>query len=175
MKKTSILPALILALGLGSTAQAEVVTASADHFTLKLEAETELSSDEVWARLIVPAEWWQSDHTYSGDAANLSLDPQAGGVWREDWEGGSVWHGTVLQAHPGKTLSLSAPFGPLQGLAVTSVWIITLTPNETGGTSIRFDHVTNGTEASQLDQLAPAVDFVKGEALKSLARPRDEA
>jgi hypothetical protein len=34
--------------------------------------------------------------------------------------------------------------------------------------------VTNGTSSSGLDQLAPAVDYVKAEALKSLARPRDE-
>ncbi|MHA7900379.1 MAG: SRPBCC family protein [Henriciella sp.] len=163
--------ALISMTGAG---MAEVVTASPDHFTLKLEAETELAPNEVWARLIVPSEWWQSDHTYSGDAKNLSLDAQAGGLWREDWDGGSVWHGTVIQAHENKSLVLSAPFGPLQRLAVTSVWTITLTPNEAGGTKITFDHVTNGTDASGLDQMAPAVDFVKGAALASLARPRDE-
>ena len=174
MNKITILSTVLFTLGFVWTAQAEVVTASPDHFTLKLEAESELSPDEVWERLVVPSEWWQSDHTFSGDAANLSLEPHAGGLWREDWEDGSVWHGTVLQAHPGKSLSLSAPFGPLQGLAVTSVWTITITPKETGGTSIRFDHVTNGTMASQLDQLAPAVDFVKGEALNSLARPHDK-
>lgn len=155
-------------------AQSEVITSSPDHFTLKLEAETELSPDEVWARLIEPKDWWQSDHSYSGDATNLSLDPHPGGLWREDWDGGSVWHGTVLQAQPGKVLSLQAPFGPLQPLAVNAVWTISLTPSETGGTTIRFDHVTNGTSSSGLDRLAPAVDFVKSEALKSLARPRDK-
>lgn len=173
MKLKSALFALPIAFALPFAAQAEVVTATKDHFTLKLEAESDLSPEDVWTRLIVPADWWQGDHSYSGDAANLSLDPVAGGVWREDWDGGSVWHGTVLQAKPNKVLSLSAPFGPLQGLAVQSVWTITLTPNETGGTHIRFDHVTNGTEASNLDELAPAVDFVKSEALKRLARPHD--
>ena len=166
----SVLGALIST----SVAQAEIVQATPDHFTLKLEAETELTPDETWERLIHPDRWWLSDHTYSADSANLSLDPEAGGLWREDWAGGSVWHGTVLQAQPGKTLVLSAPFGPLQGLGVTSVWTISLAESDTGGTLIRFDHVTNGTAASQLDQLAPAVDFVKSEALKSLARPRDE-
>ncbi|MEO1189698.1 MAG: ATPase [Pseudomonadota bacterium] len=175
MRLKSMLALMPLVFGLPLAAQAEVVTASSDHFTLKLEAVSELSPDEVWARLIVPADWWHGDHSYSGDAANLSLEATAGGVWREDWDGNSVWHGTVLQAQPGKVLSLSAPFGPLQGLAVQSVWTITLTPNETGGTLIRFDHVTNGTEASNLDQLAPAVDFVKSEALKSLARPHDKS
>jgi uncharacterized protein YndB with AHSA1/START domain len=162
--------ALSAAVALGLPATAEVVTSAPDHFTLKLEAQSDLSPADLWARLIEPADWWLSDHSYSGDSSNLSLDPQAGGLWREDWKGGSVWHGTVLQAQPEKTLVLSAPFGPLQGLAVISIWTITLTPNESGGTLVTFDHVTNGTSASGLDGLAPAVDFVKQQALESLVR-----
>ena len=173
MLKHVLIPAVAVSF-VTSVATAEVVSSAPDHFTLALEAETELNPDEVWARLIEPKDWWQSDHSYSGDAANLSLDPQPGGLWREDWEDGSVWHGTVLQAQPGKVLSLQAPFGPLQPLAVNAVWTISLTEMETGGTMIRFDHVTNGTSSSGLDQLAPAVDYVKSEALKSLARPRDK-
>ncbi|MEO1661663.1 MAG: hypothetical protein AAFR51_11790 [Pseudomonadota bacterium] len=156
------------------TAHSEIVTAAPDHFTLRLEAQSELTPSEIWARLVEPAQWWQADHTYSGNADNLSLDPQAGGLWREDWDGRSVWHGTVLQAHPEESLVLSAPFGPLQGRAVTSIWTITLSETEAGGTQIVFDHVTNGTTASDLDTLATAVDYVKSEALKSLARPYAE-
>ena len=172
----SRLLSLLTAIGLGvpALASAEVIASSPDHFTLKLEAQSDLSVSEIWARLVEPSEWWQSDHTYSGDANNLSLDPQAGGLWREAWDGGSVWHGTVLQAQPETSLVLSAPFGPLQGLAVTSVWTISLAPSESGGTNITFDHVTNGTDASGLDALAPAVDFVKQQAIESLARPREE-
>lgn len=163
-----------LALGLPTAGMAEVMTSAPDHFTLKLEAQSDLSPSELWARLVEPSDWWLSDHTYSGDASNLSLDAQAGGLWREDWDGGSVWHGTVLQAQPEQSLVLSAPFGPLQGLAVTSVWTITLTPSDSGGTQITFDHVTNGTSASELDAMAPAVDFVKQQAIESLARPSEE-
>ncbi len=174
MNRKALFSALGLSFGLLGCANAEIVTATPDHFTLKLEAETELTTDEVWARLIDPKSWWLPDHTYSGDSANLSIDPQAGGLWREDWDGGSVWHGSVLRAEPGKVLVLNAPFGPLQDLAVTSVWTISLDAQEDGNTRITFDHVTNGTAASGLDELAPAVEYVKSEALKSLARPRDE-
>ena len=174
MKRGAILAALGGSLGLIGCASAEVVSAASDHFTLKLEAETELSPHEVWARLIDPSSWWLPDHTYSGDSANLSIDPVAGGLWQENWDGGSVWHGTVLRAEPGKVLVLNAPFGPLQGMAVTSVWTISLDAQENGGTKITFDHVTNGSAASGLDAVAPAVDYVKSEALRSLARPHDE-
>ena len=162
---------LIAVLAIVPTTQAEVIAASPDHFTLKLEAETPLEPAEVWDRLVEPSEWWLSDHTYSGDASNLVLDPQAGGLWAETWDEGTVWHGTVLQAQPDKSLDMTAPFGPQPGLAVTSIWTITLTPADAGGTVITFDHVTNGSSASDLEALAPAVDFVKSEALKSLARP----
>lgn len=174
MKSRLLFLSAAFGLGLPALASAEVITSAPDHFTLKLEAQSDLSVSETWARLIEPSEWWQSDHTYSGDAGNLSLDPQAGGLWREDWDGGSVWHGTVLQAQPEETLVLSAPFGPLQGLAVTSVWTISLAPTESGGTQITFDHITNGTDASDLDALAPAVDFVKQQAIESLARSGGE-
>lgn len=168
------LASLSVAIALPIAGHAEVIASAPDHFTLKLEAETELTPSEVWDRLIVPADWWLPDHSFSGDSNNLSIDPTPGGLWREDWADGSVWHGTVLQAQPEKVLRLSAPFGPLQDMAVISIWTITLTPTETDGTVITFDHVTNGSDASNLQDLAPAVDFVKSEALKSLARPRDE-
>lgn len=173
MRIQPILATIAGAICLPLVAHSEVVDSSPAHFTLRLEAETEQTPNEVWARLIEPSSWWLPEHTYSGASSNLSLDAQAGGLWREDWDAGSVWHGTVLQAQPGKTLVLSAPFGPLQGLAVTSVWTISLIPTDTGGTEITFDHVTNGTAASNLHALAPAVDYVKSEALKSLARPQE--
>lgn len=160
---------LVACLVFGVQTHAEVVSSAPDHFTLQLVAESSLSPEQVWARLIEPSQWWQSDHTYSGHADNLSLDPVAGGLWREDWEGGSVQHGRVLTVQDGELLRLSAPFGPLQGLAVQAIWTITLAPSGTG-TLITFDHVTNGTSASQLQRLAPAVDAVKRQALTNLAR-----
>ncbi|MEM8563990.1 MAG: hypothetical protein AAGF57_17255, partial [Pseudomonadota bacterium] len=113
---------------------AEVVDSAPDHFTLRLVVESELPSEQIWARLIEPSTWWQSEHTYSGSAGNLGLNPVAGGIWREEWEGGSVQHGRVLTVQDGELLRLSAPFGPLQGLAVQAVWTITLAPSANGTT-----------------------------------------
>ena len=152
-----------------SSAAAEVVTASPDHYTLHQEGVSPLAPDALWARLIEPASWWHPDHTYSGDAGNLSLKAKAGGVWREDWDGGSVFHGEVLLAKEGETLRLDAPFGPLQEMGVSVVWTIKLAPDEeTGGTKVTFYEIANGTAASKLDELAPAVDFVKTEAMARL-------
>ncbi|UTW53998.1 SRPBCC domain-containing protein [Kordiimonas sp. SCSIO 12610] len=147
---------------------ADVVTASADHYTLRQETTSKLTPNQVWQKLIKPESWWHPDHTYSGKSENLSLSAEAGGLWREDWDGGSVFHGSVLLANPGKQLRLNAPFGPLQELGVNVVWTITISEHE-DGSKITFDEIANGTEASKLDALAPAVDFVKTEAINRLA------
>lgn len=161
----------IIATATAGAAGAEVVASSDDHYTLRHEAGSAMTPDAMWARLIQPDTWWHPGHTWSSDAANLTLDPQAGGLWREDWAGGSVAHGTVLAVMEGRMLRLDAPFGPLQGMGVDVVWTITLeADDETGGTIVIFEEVANGSSASGLDEIAPAVDSVKGEAIARLTR-----
>ncbi|WP_084397984.1 SRPBCC family protein [Henriciella aquimarina] len=159
--------------GLALPAGAEIVAASPSHYTLKHEAMSTLSPEDMWERLIQPETWWSPDHTWSGDAANLSLDPQAGGLWQEAWEGSSVAHGTVLTVMEGKMLRLDAPFGPLQGMGVTVIWTITIKPDG-NGSHVTFEEVANGAQASALDQIAPAVDAVKQEAITRLTAPAAE-
>lgn len=155
-------------LGLAGTAHAEVDAATPDHYTLHHEAYSPLPAESVWDRLVQPETWWVDAHTYSGEAGNLSLDDVAGGYWREDWDGNSVVHGTVLTVMPGQMLRLDAPFGPLQGMAVTVIWTITLDAQDDGGTTVTFHEVANGSMESGLDQIAPAVDGVKAEAMARL-------
>lgn len=159
--------ALAASLLVAAQAQADVVEASGDHYVLKHEGRSSLSPADLWARLIKPESWWHPDHSYSGDAANLSLEPVAGGLWREEWQGGSVLHGEVLNAVPGQLLRLNAPFGPLQGMGVSVVWTISIKADG-DGSLVTFDEIANGTTASKLDALAPAVDGVKSEAMRRL-------
>ncbi|GHA20159.1 hypothetical protein GCM10008090_32580 [Arenicella chitinivorans] len=153
--------------------RADVIQASADHFTLRQEASSVLPPPQLWQRLIQPQLWWHPEHTYSGNAGNLSLDPVAGGVWAERWEGNSVIHGTVVNVAAGTMLRLDAPFGPLQERAVDVVWTISIQAHETGSLVI-FEEVANGTNASGLDELAKAVDYVKTEAIKRLVTIADK-
>lgn len=147
--------------------QAEIVEASGGRYVLKHEARSNLAPADLWARLIKPETWWHPDHTYSGDAGNLSVEPTAGGLWREEWPGGSVLHGQVLNAVSGQLLRLDAPFGPLQGMGVSVVWTISIKADGTGSL-VTFDEIANGSAASKLDALAPAVDGVKTEAMRRL-------
>ena len=150
-----------------ASANADVLAASPGHYTLRHEAVSPLAPDAVWNRLVHPETWWSPAHSYSGDAANLSLDLRAGGLWKEEWDGGSVAHGAVLYINPGTQLRLDAPFGPLQSMAVNVVWTITILPEGTGSKVI-FDEVANGSDASNLDRIAGVVDGVKAEAMRRL-------
>lgn len=147
--------------------QAEVIEASDTHYRLSHSATTTISPEALWERLIHPEQWWNPDHSYSGKAENLSLDPQAGGLWREDWDGGSVAHGTVVQIIKGNVLRLEAPFGPLQGMGAYVIWSIKIEPSGSGST-ITFDEVAMAPPGSSLEAVAPAVDGVKGEAMRRL-------
>lgn len=149
------------------TARADIVSSSESHFVLRHEATSSLTAPELWARLVKPASWWHPDHTYSGSAGNLSLDVTAGGLWREEWDTGSVTHGEVVYVQSGKVLRLNAPFGPLQSLGAYTIWTITIAATETGS-SVTFDEVSNGPTTADMTEMAKAVDFVKGEAIRRL-------
>ncbi|MEL7545024.1 MAG: hypothetical protein AAGJ84_00110 [Pseudomonadota bacterium] len=153
------------------SATPDIVSSGSDHYILRHEASSELPPAVLWDRFVDVSAWWHPDHTYSGDADNLKLDPVAGGAWREDWQNGSVIHGEVLYASPPHIMRLEAPFGPLQGMAVNVVWSISIQPSDTGSL-VMFDEIATGASASGLEQLAPAVDGVKQEALDRLVSDR---
>jgi len=158
---------LMTGLAVPAASKAEVISMSDTHFALRHESRSSLTPQQIWDRLIQPSAWWHPDHTYSGDSAHLSLDLQAGGLWREDWNGRSVAHGKVLFVDPGKVLRLDAPFGPLQGLGAYTVWTITITPDEDGSVVV-FDEVATAPPTAKLTEVAGAVDYVKGEAIRRL-------
>ena len=155
-------------LALSGLARAEVVTATSARMELAQSYESALSPDDLWARLSDPSAWWGDDHTYSGSADNLSLELSAGGLWREDWDAGSVAHGEVLSVMQGEMLRMDAPFGPLQAMGVSSSLTLSIAPGEEGGSTLNFHFVANGAEGAGLDEMAPAVDGVWASALKTL-------
>jgi uncharacterized protein YndB with AHSA1/START domain len=131
MRKTWLARAALLALA--APANAAVTDQSTTGFELQETAHIAASPDKVYAALIDPARWWSSDHTFSGSAANLSLDARAGGCWCEKLPGGgSVLHLTVVDADPGKTLRLRGALGPFQGTGMDGAMTIALKPNGQG-------------------------------------------
>ena len=160
-----------------SPATAEVVSTSGDGFVTRATAEVAAEPLAVWLALIKPAEWWNSEHTWSGDAANMILTPQAGGCLCETIPGddseegfamdGSAHHATVVQAFPLRVLRLRGGLGPLQGEPATGILTVTLKEID-GGTRILWEYNVGGPMRYEIAGIAGAVDDVMSQQLAGL-------
>ena len=159
--------ALILAL-LASPSSAEVVTSDAG-FVSTNSATVAAPPAEVWAALIAPARYWNPQHSYSGQAASMTLEARAGGCFCEVLaDGGSVEHMRVVMVMPRRTLRLAGGLGPLQGegLAGSLTWQLEAAE---GGTRITQTYVVGGNMRMDRAAMAPGVDMVLREQLERLA------
>lgn len=158
---------------------AEVTGGGPDSFVSRHEVVVKASPKEVWLALISPASWWTSEHTWSGEAANLSLTPQAGGCFCEkipevDEPGrftleGSVEHMRVIQAYPERALRMQGALGPLQSEPVTGILTIAISEVEQG-TRIVWEYNVGGPMRYELPVIARAVDGVMGRQVNALAK-----
>jgi uncharacterized protein YndB with AHSA1/START domain len=158
---------------------AEVTGGGPDSFVSRHEVVVKASPKEVWLALISPASWWTSEHTWSGEAANLSLTPQAGGCFCEkipevDEPGrftleGSVEHMRVIQAYPERALRMQGALGPLQSEPVTGILTIAISEVEQG-TRIVWEYNVGGPMRYELPVIARAVDGVMGLQVNALAK-----
>jgi len=161
---------LVLMSMVGEQATAEVVSVGGNGFEIRETAHTAASSDKVYAALLLPANWWSSDHTFSGSAANLVLDARAGGCWCETLPGGgSVEHLRVVYVSPGKTLRLRGALGPFQGLAVAGVMTWSA-KSVADGTDITFAYSISGYAKDGFAELSKMTDHVLGEQMERLKK-----
>jgi uncharacterized protein YndB with AHSA1/START domain len=151
---------------------AETSNVSATGFVSTFREEVKVPPDLVWKAMVQLPRWWDNQHTYSGQASNMSLDLQAGGCWCERWgDGQSVQHGSVILVQPGRVIRIDAALGPLQELATSGVLTI-VTAAQEGKTFLRMTYRVAGNADAGLEKLAPVVDQVIGtqyRRLKALA------
>lgn len=170
---------IVASLGLAvPTARAEVVTRSEAGFVVRLASEVTAPPAVAWKTILTPAQWWQSQHTFSGDAANLSLDPQVGGCFCEvlprpdgappTQKPGGVQHLRVVYIEPPRAMRLVGALGPLQSEGLSATMTITVKPTEKGS-RILFEYVVGGFMRYKVDEIAPAVDRMLTAQLASLS------
>ncbi|NYT40417.1 SRPBCC domain-containing protein [Sphingomonas sp. R-74633] len=157
-----------LALTLAAPAAAEVTASTETSFTVTEKVTVAAPPEKLWAALVAPGSWWSSAHSWSGDAANLSLDPRPGGCWCEKLPGGGgVEHMRVVFVQPHKMLRLTGTLGPLQSFPASGVMTFTLTPAADGKTTaLTITYAVAG--APGLGQIAAPVDGVLGEQVARL-------
>jgi hypothetical protein len=139
-------------------AAAEVVERHADGFTLRMSAPVSVGWGQAFAAVGDVGRWWNPDHTYSGDAASLSLPLETGACFCERLGDGSDFeHGRVVAIDPRREVRLEAPLGPLNGRA------------RSAALTFGWSNTIDG-EA----QVLTLTYVVEGEGLGALAEPVDQ-
>jgi uncharacterized protein YndB with AHSA1/START domain len=154
---------------------ADVQVAEDDLISISTSVECALPPRACWAALTQPSLWWGSSHTWSGDAANLSMDPTPGGGFDEKLpSGGFVRHMEVIYSDPDSQLRMSGVLGPLQEHALQGTMTIKLTADG-DTTTISMIYRVSGRMAGGLGQIAPVVDQVLQEQFHSLKRQIEQS
>jgi len=150
-------------------AKSEVADASANGFTVKIILRVQAPPEDVYRRLIQNVgDWWSSEHTYSGNSHNLSIEGKAMGCFCEKLPNeGSVRHMEVVVLVPGKSLSLTGALGPLQSIAATGNMGIQFSPAD-GGTRLDVTYAVAGYLPAGMNTWAAPVDSVLTEQFTRL-------
>ena len=169
MKGLPIRALLALAALACPAAQAELTAQSPAGFTIVHRAEVQAPPERVFGAIGEIGRWWNGAHTYSGNAANLRLDMDAGGCFCERWDGGSVEHLRVVSVGRGKLVRMLGGLGPLQMLPVNGVLTIEVSPAAEGRTALAWTYRVSGPADAGLQEWAAPVDRVIGEQASRLA------
>ena len=150
---------------------AAVKSSTADGFEVESKAIVAATPAETYAMLARPGEWWEDEHTYSGDSVNMRLKLRSGGCFCEriPEDGGTIEHGRVLYARPAQQLRVQGGLGPLQAEAAIGTLTWTLKAVE-GGTEIVQTYVVGGYVRGGAEKFAPIVDRVLAAQLAGLKR-----
>ncbi|MEO8098313.1 MAG: ATPase [Acidobacteriota bacterium] len=154
---------------------ADVVDKSPSGFTVRHIATVPGSPGSVYNAIVDVGSWWDSSHTWSGSAKNLSITAEAGGCFCERLPpDGELAHATVIYAAPGKLLRMSGALGPMQGSGVTGALTFELKPSG-AGTEITLTYSAGGYFQGGIENLAGPVDQMLASQIaglkKRLARP----
>jgi uncharacterized protein YndB with AHSA1/START domain len=154
-------------------AAAEVKSAIPQGFEVEQTVTVHVPPNEAFTALTQPQRWWNSKHSFSGDAANLSLSLTPGGCFCENLkDGGWVHHMDVTWVMPGQSIELHGGLGPMRSEGVTGVLRWTVKPAEDGAT-VTQSYVVGGYLRQGGEHWAPIVDDVLQEQLTRLARLLD--
>jgi hypothetical protein len=159
-----ILTALLLVAS--SPAAAEVVSVSPNGFQIRQVVNLVVKPEVAFRSLGDVGAWWDAEHTYSGKAANMTLQLSPGGCFCESIpSGGGIEHMHVAYVDPGKRVVLTGSLGPLLYEATTGVMDVQV-KSTAGGSQLVLDYRVAGFFKGGAESFAPLVDQVVAEQMK---------
>lgn len=161
--------ALSLAIAAASPVAAEVKAAEMGGFLVASTLVIAAPPERVWAALVTPGRWWDAEHSWSKNSANIRLDPVVGGCFCETLPAGKgeAEHLRVVFVLPGQVLRLRGSLGPFQTMGVAGALEWTLKP-VAGGTQINQSYAVGGFLPGGGAYFAPLVDEVMSGQLNRL-------
>jgi hypothetical protein len=151
-----------------AAASADVVSASANGFEVQERVNLVVTPQAAFQAFENIGGWWDPDHTYSGDSANLSLSLTPGGCFCERFpKGGGIEHMRVTYVEPGKRIILTGSLGPLLYEATTGVMDVQV-KSYAGGSQLTLDYKVAGFATGGAAKLAADVDDVLARQLRRL-------
>ena len=163
--KLLVIPVVLFA---ATPAAAEVVSAGPNGFEVRHSVNLVIPQQKAFDALGQVQDWWSKDHTYSGNASNLSLQMRPGGCFCEQLDnGGGIEHLRVTYVQPGERAVLTGALGPLLQEAVAGVMDVKV-ERIAGGSRITMIYRAAGFAKGGAAEMAPLVDKVLGEQMKRL-------
>lgn len=149
---------------------ADITSSAKDGFTIQQTITMKAPPIMVYRSLVRDiGKWWNSEHTFSGNSANLYIEDKAQGCFCEKLdEKPAIQHMNIIYAAPGELLRMQGGLGPLQSMAVTGSMSWTFVKKGKGVTEIRLNYNVGGYTPEGLDKLASAVDGVLHQQLQRL-------
>ena len=149
---------------------AEVVEKNANGFLIKHVVTVPVNAVKVYETIVDVGSWWESSHTFSGNARNLTITAKAGGCFCETLpSGGSVQHLAVVYAAPGKLLRMTGALGPMQGSGIAGALTFELKPVGTQ-TEITLTYSAGGYMQGGIQNIAEPANQMLAAQIASLAK-----
>ena len=146
-------------------ARGEVVSAGSHGFEIRHAVQIVVPQEAAFDAFAQLPAWWNKEHTYSGDSANLSLSLAPGGCFCERLpDGGGIEHMRVAYVVPGEQVVMTGSLGPLLYQATTGVMEIKVA-RIAGGSRLTLDYRVAGFASGGAEKLAPLVDQVLGDQM----------
>lgn len=147
--------------------RAEVVASADAGFQIEISEPLSVDANRAFEHLTQDiGKWWNSDHTYSGDARNLSMSLEEKCLLEKLPKGGFVRHLEVVNFQPGKLVTLTGGLGPLQPMGVNGALTFSFTKSEDESVRLEVAYNVHGFAKDGFKSLAPAVDSVLAEQVK---------
>ncbi|GAA0214514.1 SRPBCC family protein [Kangiella japonica] len=168
MKLLTALLSLVLATFATSSAKALVSTQSKQHFSINIETTIKAPAEEVYQQFLSVGDWWESSHTWFGDATKMYIEPKANGCFCEVNGDKEAMHMTVSMVMPNKNVQMLGGLGPLQSMGVYGHMSWSFEEKTKGLTTLTMTYLVKGFVGEESEMMAKAVDSVLNTQIKNL-------